>query len=267
MRSSEFPPYRPLLYRQGRRVKKRNIAQVGQEQSITKHLYDDLAPLLLHPEDPSKHYYDPKNIQNIWIPYDISYAQAMQLKKQMQDFLKMSSQERADYMQNITDVKTITLPDCLEEKCDLALIGQWGVFASQDLPAFTIIGIYSGVFIRSREDLLQLSKQQPAKDICDYLFRVCEETGWPKISAYQYGNRTSLINAASNYQYGFEQGIQTVLKRRNIISAYAKTSQCPVVEIAENTEAPDVLYLITCESVAQGTQLFYDYGVDYWQNG
>jgi hypothetical protein len=238
----------------------------GTESSVLSHIYNDCSPIACSPYNVKQPVYEAKNIINMWVPNPIDYDSAMILKKNLGLFLRLSPTERANYMECVTDIRYITPDDCINNACDNELTGHRGLFAKHDLPAFCIIGVYSGVFLKDESDFKTLCKTFNPRDISDYLFRVSEEHEWPKISAYQTGNRLTLANAATNYKNGLDAGLDQVFIRRNLITTYAKSLECPFTDIKNNPECPDMVFLITCRPVRAGEQLLYDYGPVYWLN-
>ena len=240
--------------------------QPGKEKSVEEHIYDDLCPIFRDPLDVSKSLYEPKNIEHMWVPYDIPLEAAMRLKKNLNNIVKLSSKERAEYMQMITEVRPVEEKDTDHNACDTALIGHKGLFTKSFLPAFTVIGVYSGAFLRNDIDFAALSEDYDPADMSDYLFRVAEDYKWPKISAFKLGNRLTIANAATNYENGLEEGMNDVEHRRTIIPVYGKSAECPFPEIHSKTECPDVLFLVTCRDMKPQSQCLYDYGPIYWAN-
>lgn len=235
----------------------------GTEQSVRTHYYNDNAPMALCVHD-FKSLYVPKSVHYIWSNNHLEYNDAMTLKSDLQNFLHLTDIQRATYMEDITYIKNVTNTDIDNDACDKELLGHRGVFAKKDIPALSIIGIYTGVFIKDEADMITLMQKMPLEHFQDYLFRVPLHTSYPKICGYQYGNRLSLINAASNYQNGDEATFHEICKRANLMLITAKTGECPIAHIANNEETPDMLFFIAGRTIPQGTQLLYDYGNVYW---
>ena len=243
-----------------------NYKIAGKETSVLTHQFDDMGILLRDPLDINKARYIPQNIKNIWIPYPVPPEEGMALKQRLDDFLKLSPEERRDYMEDISEIRFVTTQDCENSACDTALIGQRGLFAKKYLPANTILGIYAGVFLRNNIEFAALSQIFKPSDMSDYLFRTAEDYKWPKISAYGCGNRLTIANAASNYSGGLEIGLQEVAHRRTLTPVYAKTEECPFKEIQNKSECPDILFLVTSRDMKPQEQFLYDYGPVYWAN-
>lgn len=240
--------------------------QPGMEKSVEKHEYDDMAPIFRDPLDISKSLWQPKNIEHMWVPYDIPMDAAMRLKKNLNNIVKLSAKERAIYMDRLTEVRITTEKDTENNACDAALIGHKGLFTRRFVPAFTVVGVYSGAFLRNDIDFAALGEEFDPADMSDYLFRVAEDYKWPKISAFKLGNRLTIANAATNYEKGLEEGMNDVEHRRTIIPVYGKSTDCPFQEISSKSECPDVLFLVTCRDMAPQSQCLYDYGPIYWAN-
>ncbi len=235
----------------------------GTEQSVRTHHYNDDLPMALSVHD-FKSLYVPQTIRYIWSNNHLEYNAAMTLKGDLQKFLQLTDAQRVAYMADITYIKNVTDSDINNDSCDKELLGHRGVFAKKDIPALSIIGIYTGIFIKDEADMITLMQKMPLEYFQDYLFRIPLENMYPKICGYQYGNRLSLINAASNYQNGDEKTFYEICKRANLMLITAKTDECPITHIADNQETPDMLFFIAGRNIPQGTQLLYDYGNVYW---
>lgn len=235
----------------------------GTESSVTKHCYNDLSPVIKS-ADNFESLYVPKTVQYIWSANNLDYSVAMKLKADIQKYLDLSLEDQAEHMSRLMSVKFITEEDTLNNACDKELIGQRGVFAKQDIPAMTVLGIYSGIFIRDQAEMVKLARKISLDDLQDYLFRIPIVDKFPKITAFQHGNRLSIVNAASNYQSSDEIIYQEILRRANIMLLTAKTAECSVKEIAEDPECPDTLLFISGRNIPKGEQLLYDYGNVYW---
>lgn len=275
-RTSQLRYYaRPLEYKKKDHRKKsflrkfetpKTLKVAGQEKSVLEHEFDDCAPIYRDPYDISKISYTPRHIEYMWLPMNAKRESAMLLKQQIGHFLKLNAHERVAYMNHTTDIRKVTTEDCRGGKCDKELVGHRGLFAAKDLKPLTILGIYSGVFLQSEQDMRALEKKIDSFSISDYLFRVAEEYEWPKISAFQYGNRLTMVNAATNYAGGISKGLEEVNKRLSVMLAFGKSKECPFPEIGQNDTHPDILFFITCKDVAKGDQLMIDYGPVYWAN-
>jgi hypothetical protein len=235
----------------------------GTEQSVRTHHYNDDLPMALSVHD-FKALYLPKTVHYIWSNNDLEYNAAMTLKGDLQKFLQLTDTQRAAYMADITDIKNVTDSDINNDSCDAELLGHRGVFAKKDIPEMSIIGVYTGIFIKDKQDMITLMQKMPLEYFQDYLFRIPLHNTYPKICGYQYGNRLSLINAASNYQNGDEETFNEIYKRANLMLITVKTGECPIAKIADNDETPDMLFFIAGRNIPQGTQLLYDYGNVYW---
>lgn len=235
----------------------------GQEESVKNHTYNDLLPMALSVKD-FKELYTPKSIQYMWSANDLEYNVAMTLKEKINHYLSLSITEQALYMSSITDVRQVTLEDCHDDACDPELVGHRGLFAKKDIPEMSVIGVYTGIFIADVIDIMILSEKMPSKHLQDYLFRVPLKDKYPKITGYQYGNRLSLINAASNYKGDDETIFNQLCRRSNIMLVSGKSNECPISKIAHNENCPDVLFFIAGRDIPVGSQLLYDYGNLYW---
>ncbi len=242
---------------------KKDKESLGKEDSVKNHTYNDYAPLVASVDD-FKPLYNPQTIQYIWSGNPLEYDVAVKLKADLQHFLTLTDTERANYMADITTIRTIDTDDLKNDACDKELLGHRGVFARKKIPKMSAIGIYAGVFIKDALDMLKLSQKMPLKDFQDYLFRIPLQDKFPKISGYQHGNRLSIINAASNYQEGDTVTFQQICHRANLMLVAAKTGECPIVHIAQNENCPDILFFIAGKDIEEGEQLLYDYGNVYW---
>ncbi len=244
----------------------RLTVQPGAETSHFSHIYDDRAPLCASPLDPSVPAYIPATVENIWCALQLTAPVAAKIKADMSEFLHMTPDQRFDYFQTYSVVRRVTEQDCEHDQCDPGLIGQKGLFITKDLPAFTVLGVYAGVFLRNQKELDYLSALHGKKNISDYMFRICQVRLWPKLSAFRHGSRLSTVNSASDYCDGLHAGLQTVVKRMNAAVFYARTSECPFPEIRASSESPDLVFFVTCRDVKKGEQALTDYGPVYWAN-
>jgi hypothetical protein len=242
----------------------RNKESYGKEESVNQHVYDDNAHFCIS-VDTLQPLYIPKTVKYIWTTDKIEFSEGVQLKADLQTYLQYSDFERVKLINELTDIRFVTQADIENDACDKELIGHKGVFASKSIPRLTIIGIYGGILLRDDYDLLTLAKRTPVKLYQDYLFRISINRPYPKVSAFQHGNRISLINSASNYKEN--DGVATSVKlhqRKNIMLVTAKTNECNISSIMDNDEIPDILFLTACRDIKKGEQLLYDYGNTYW---
>lgn len=272
------PPKKPVIYYVEKKRSKlenikidslntqrtKNIPEAGKEVSVFHHAFDDYGPMMIDVNDFSKSLYIPKTIQYMWSANNLEPNLALKLKADLQKHLDLSDKQRGNLLEDMMTIKTITKEDTLEYKCDWALIGQRGVFASKDISALTVLGVYTGIFLKDEHDMLTLNQKIPLVHFQDYLFRVPLEKTFPKITAFQHGNRLSLINAASNYQGSDKKVYDQIRKRANIMLVAAKTLECSVLQIAQDENCPDVMFFVAGRHIPKGEQLFYDYGSDYW---
>ena len=238
----------------------------GSEASVHLHRYSDRTPLCASPIDPSLPAYIPLTVENIWTAFELTPEIAAKIKREMSDFLYMNADARVRYFDDYSLVRKIKYEDCAHDACDTALIGQNGLFAKKPLPIWTTLGVYAGVFLRNQKELDYLAAIDGKKNISDYMFRICQYRGWPKLSAFRHGSRLSAVNSASNYGDGLAAGLETVKKRMNAAVFYARTQECPFPEIRESPDSPDLVFFVTCRDVAAGEQFLTDYGPVYWAN-
>lgn len=242
---------------------KRDKNLYGKEQSVLNHQYNDYLPMALSVDD-FKSLYIPKTVKYIWSSCLLDHDVGMALKADLQSFLGLTDIERVEYMDNMTTIRNVVDTDIQDDACDKELLGHRGIFAAQDIPAMSIIGIYSGIFIKDAEDMIRLMQKMPLEYFQDYLFRIPTIETFPKISGYQYGNRLSIINAASNYKNGEEETSHEICRRANLMLITAKTGECPIPKIADNDDTPDMLFFVAGRDIPKGKQLLYDYGNVYW---
>lgn len=235
----------------------------GKEESVKIHEYNDYLPMAISVKD-FKELYTPKTIAYMWTANNLEYETAVTLKRNLNDYLALTNVQRAEYMASITNVRHVTENDLKNDACDPQLLGHRGVFAEKDIPEMSIIGVYTGIFITDALEMMTLCEKMPLKYFQDYLFRIPLKDKFPKITGYQYGNRLSLVNAASNYAGNDEAIFEQLRKRGNLMLVVCKTNECPIPKIANNENCPDVLFFIAGRTIPKGTQLLYDYGNVYW---
>jgi hypothetical protein len=243
---------------------RKNKEIYGKEFSVDSHTYDDFAPLCIS-VDTLKALYIPKTVKYIWPDRKLQLSEGLKIKSDVQNYLQLSDAERIKNMHQFIHVRNVTEQDTENNACDIEVVNQKGVFAAQDIPKFTIIGIYSGILLKDQYDMLKLATTLPHNYFQDYLFCISIDKLFPKISAFQYGNSMSLVNSASNYKDSEERIIaEKIFKRNNIIITAVKTNECSIPEIFYNDNMADMLFFIASRDIPKGEQLLYDYGRKYW---
>jgi hypothetical protein len=145
------------------------------------------------------------------------------------------------------------------------LIGQKGLFAAQNIPADTILGVYSGVYTYTPEDMQKVNDQHGSSYVTHYIFGFNEQTQ-PRVSSFKTGNRLTLINDATDYSGTDEENTALLLKRQNVRALYAKSTNNPDREFNRDLKKYDLVIYATYRSIKAGEQLYITYGKNYWTN-
>lgn len=122
------------------------------------------------------------------------------------------------------------------------------VFAKQAIPAFTVIGPYSGILLPDHEALEQLAKQYGHNNIQTYLYQAGPATGPYRdraISAFRSGNVLSLINDAELSEPILDHNGQVI-----------KNNIAPI-------RIDNKIFLVSVTDILPEQELFLDYGEAY----
>lgn len=240
------------------------------QQAITNamkcHVWDDCHALLAHTDSPFKPVFEPNTIidcKGIKAIKEYPYVKNHFLRE-INNHLKLSPQERAEYLEHFSEVRPITAEDCQNANLSTVLIGQTGVFARIDLPKYFFVGFYSGFYFSDLTTAYQYF-DSVGYGVDVYLFGH-ENQRSPLVSAYRSGNRVSLINSATDYTGTAEQIAHQLFFVQNTLPLDLKTDNNPENDIRSNPNIYDISGYVTIRNVRAGEQLLVDYGYDYWYN-
>ena len=247
---------------------KANILKMQHVHAMEHHHYDDTYPILIEPHSALEGIVKPAFIPSKVIDCDgidaICSGHKQNFMKQVNQHLALSHEERALYLEHITEVRPITKEDCIKDNLPDILIGQQGVFAKCDLPEHYFLGFYSGVYFDVLTDIV------PFHDVMGvgielYLFGV-KGQDVPFISAYRFGNRISLVNSCTNYAGTAEEIAYRLKYQKNCLPMRFKVADNPNKQLSNDPNSFDVNGYVTTRPVKSGEQIFVDYGYNYWRN-
>jgi hypothetical protein len=232
---------------------------------IDQHSFSDHNPTHGWVLDPTRPAFSPCGVRYIYTDHvDLTPDEVAHIKAQMNAFLLMDAAATDRFFAKFSEVRRITPADCAHEQCDEALVGQWGVFATVDVPALFVLGTYSGIYIEQPSHLTLLLQRYDIDAIVPYMFTLNAKGEFPRISAFAHGNRISLVNAATNYGGGWDEGQRLRALRQNTQGIYAKTVNNPNEVILGDPDRVDAIFYMTRRPVPAGTQFLTDYGAPYW---
>jgi hypothetical protein len=184
--------------------------------------------------------------------------------KQLNDIANLSPQEHGDYVNSFMQSKRITAQNCKREKLPPILIGQNGVYAQRNIPAFTVLGYYGGIYFTNPKELITYAKKNGTA-YRTYMFSF-PDTEFPRLSAYLHGNDLSLVNAGTIYSGTAHTIAREIVEKCNLSVVYAKSLEYPDSYYVNNPEKYDLVSYVTNRAIKKGEQLFINYGMNYWKN-
>lgn len=248
--------------------KKKRLAQgikdVLHEQGLKNHKIRDNAFIYTDPYNDKEPAFMPQTIINIH-GHKVGDKLYFALQKQMETILNMSNHERAENMNNMIETCIINEKDCKKEKISTALLGQKGVYAKTHIKKHTVIGFYTGIYLKDEAAQEKLFKELGAHQSSLYMFSF-SKSKFPRVSAYQYGNQICLINASITYEKNLAEIAKQYHLHNNLCVVYAKSGENPDKDYQADIKAYDLITYVTTRDIKKGEQLFVDYGISYWQN-
>ncbi len=235
-------------------------------QNLQKHSWRNDGPIYAIAQDPDKAVYTPLTARCVredklivGKPDIIS-----KILSESNHLLKLSDSERKAHYEKRFEVRLVTEEDCKNEKCTPMLIGQSGVFAKENISAWDLTGIYSGIYIRDQKDLNFLLEEQGRDTVLSYLYRFVNHQ-FPKISGFRYGSFITIINSPTAY-LGTKQSVaRELLTRTNMRTYYLRSGENDDPNVTAHDDAYDIIAVYATRDVKKGEQLFLDYGPEYWR--
>lgn len=135
------------------------------------------------------------------------------------------------------------------------LYGQHGLFVSNDIPEYHVLGFYSGIYVTSFTQLEYLMHQFTDISIARY-GNACHADGIPVICGHYNGNYMTLINDWRPYQW-YEKD---TLELEDIKSHRHNADSI----ILKSGDYFFVAY-ISKKNILKNTEIITDYGIGYWE--
>jgi len=246
---------------------KKTLEKEEEIYALASHQYNDAAPIFACPENPLMPAFISKEI--IYLSGYEAFIANESLKnnvlQQINQHLNMHPQERAVWLDSITEVRDITQQDCIADHLPDVMIGQRGVFARHDLPENFFLGFYSGLYFDDESEISEYVKSISVKAFETYLFGFAHQA-CPIISGYLHGNRITIVNSVTNYIGDVDTIAARIFYGQNTVSVSLKTKDNPNNDIRSNAKTFDISGYVTIQPVKAGEQLYVDYGYQYWQH-
>ncbi|MFT6083255.1 MAG: hypothetical protein ACJA1M_000132 [Alphaproteobacteria bacterium] len=232
---------------------------------LQEHKTQNNMPICRAYDNPNEAVYTPKTIIDFKnFKQTLNTPQKQQnLLVQLNDVANLSDQKRGEYLESLTDMKPVSKKECKKQKWPDILIGQNAVFAKQNIPAFTVLGYYSGLYFTSQEDKLEYAKKH-STGFQTYVYSF-PDVKIPSVSGFQYGNDLSCVNSGTVYAGTAYSIAQDIVKKCNIVAIYAKSLEYPDLEYVKDAKKFDLVSFVTNRDIKKGEQLLVDYGMNYWK--
>lgn len=234
--------------------------------AVSLHTHNDRLPIFANPRNPE---------QAVFIPDKVVDAKGLkifkeqpkvkeQLLNQVNAFLALSPQEQYEWLDSYSHVRIITHQDCLQDMLPLEMVGQNGVFASQNIPAHSMIGFYTGLYLQNTQEATFISSKNP-HGFKAYVFSLPGQE-YPVTSGYQYGNRVTVINSATNYTGNASEIGHVLYQNLNMVPVCFKTNNNPDPQIRDNPDLFDINGYVSIREIKIDEQFYVDYGYEYWKD-
>jgi hypothetical protein len=235
------------------------------QDTLQKHITNNFTPICLSVHDVTKPAYIPKTIvdfKNLKIVLNTDKKQQSLLKK-LNYVANLSDQARGEYFLSLAEARIITQKDCKQYNCSEMLIGQKGVFAKQDIPEYTVINYYSGVYFMNPQEKKMFVEEYGSHQSI-YGFSLPNEKDI-SMTGYLFGNDISLINAGTTYSGDAYKIANEIVKKCNTIAVYAKSLEFPNQEFVNDPKKFDLVCFVTRRTIKKGEELLVNYGMEYWR--
>lgn len=171
------------------------------------------------------------------------------IENQVKEVLQLSLDDYARRGESIYKMVEISEKNSKNE----LLYGQKGLFATNHIDAFTVLGIYAGYYITDPKEFDQIyQKFHPI--LVDRYMHGCRRDGLPAVSGYVGGNYMSYINDWRPHNFDELPELKIVQEtRQNCLSL-----------IGQADETYFVIY-IAINNIWKDEEIFTDYGKGYWE--
>lgn len=236
------------------------------QDGLKAQVVNNYTPICASPFNPTVPLYEPKTIiayKNLKA-YLKTQKQQDNVLKSLNEIANMSHEDHGKHIEKYMQARRITAKDCKKEKLPSVLIGQNGVYAARDIPAFTVLGYYSGIYFTNSDDLSQYAVQNGLA-FKTYMFSF-PDVSIPRVSAYLHGNNLSLVNAATIYSGTAYTIAREIAEKCNLTVIYAKSLEYPNAEYVNDPNKYDLVAYASNRDIKKGEQLYVNYGMNYWRN-
>jgi hypothetical protein len=231
---------------------------------LTTHKTNNYAPICCCPDNPLLPVFEPKTIIDF-----INLKRLLKTEKNKQQLLSdlnyvanLTDNQRGQYLESLILAKNITAEDCKRHALSKILIGQKGIFAVKDIPAFTVLGYYSGLYFTEKERYKRYKKETGEAGVT-YAFSL-PDVDMPRISGFMYGNDLTCINAGTTYIGSIKKIAREIFENCSVSTVYAKSLEYPDKSFVADDEKYDLVSYVTNRLIKKGEQLLINYGRDYW---
>lgn len=234
------------------------------DDGLTAHGTNNYAPIACSSKNPALPLYEPKTIVDFLnikrkIPNQKTHDSVL---KQLNYIANLSVDARGKLLESFMIAKDIDAKECKRQKWPKELIGQKGIFAAKDIPAFTVLGYYSGICFTNVKQVQKYHRENGA-GYKTYVYSL-PDVKYPRISAFIHGNYLSLINAGTVYVGTAQSIAHEIYDKCRVAGVYAKSLEYPNKAYVDDPEKFDLVAYVTIRPVKKGDQLLTDYGSNYW---
>jgi hypothetical protein len=249
---------------------KRNLYLNAQKQKksdgLKEHRTNNYAPIACSVDNPSLPLYEPKTIVDFCnikrrLPNKKTHDKIL---KQLNYVANLSDDARGHYLTSLTEGKFIDAQECKKHNWPQELIGQKGIFAIKDIPAWTVLGYYSGIYFTTHAER-ETYEYNNGDAFKTYVYSL-PDVDMPRISAFMYGNDLSLINAGTVYVGTAYSIAHELFEKCSVSCVYAKSLEYPDTAYVDDPEKFDLVSYVTNRDIKKGEQLLINYGYNYWSH-
>ncbi len=233
---------------------------------LKEHRTNNYAPIACSVDNPSLPLYEPKIIIDFCnIKTRLSNKKTHDnILKQLNDVANLSDHARGEYLTSLIEAKFIDAQECKKHNWPQELIGQKGIFAIKDIPAWTVLGYYSGIYFTTHAER-DTYEHNNGDGFRTYVYSL-PDVEMPRISAFMHGNDLSLINAGTVYVGTPHSIAHELFEKCSVSCVYAKSLEYPDKEYVADSEKFDLVSYVTNRDIKKGEQLLINYGYDYWSH-
>lgn len=229
---------------------------------LLEHEICDTLPIFTSSLDLSKAEYIPRTVVKLG-DFEDTPSIYSHVKKQMENILSMSDQIRAKFLEETLHEIILNHKECEKYKLPPEMIGQKGIYAKKNIKKHTVLGFYSGIYIKDINEYAHLRKIFTEEQLSLYSFSLNINGQYPRVVGYKYGNKLSLINACTIYDKSPYEIAREYMLKNNLYIIKGKSGESA---FQDNPNFYDLITFVTRRDIKKGEQFFYDYGIYYWKN-